>query len=343
MFDVQFANKEYLYALLIIPILALIFALYLINRKRAIEKIGKNSVLAPLMPEVSTSKPILRFILICLALSCLIVAAARPRMGSKMTETTITGSEIMVLLDVSNSMRATDMYPNRLENAKNSISNFIKKLNGDKIGLIIFAGEAYVQVPMTCDMSASDIFVQSVKCDMISLQGTALGAAINLGIKSFTQDSETSKAMILITDGENHETSPDPLKAAKDAKDRGIVVHTVGLGSARGVPIPVRDGSSDFMKDRSGQIVLTKLDESTLIDIAQTTGGIYCKATNSDAGFGKIYKEIENMQKSEIAVSYAEYDEKYAFPAFLGLIFFVAACFTLNRKNRWIAKMGIFD
>ena len=339
----EFANKEYLYALLLIPVLAVLFVLYLFNRRRAVEKIGNVSVLAPLMPEVSTSKPILRFVLICLSLACLIVASARPRMGSKVSEVKSQGSEIMILLDISNSMRATDMYPDRLENAKNSISNFLKKLGGDKIGLIIFAGEAYVQVPMTCDLQATDIFVQSVKCDMISLQGTALGAAINLGIKSFPADSETSKAMILITDGENHETNPDPLKAAKEAKDRGIVIHTVGIGSARGVPIPVRPGGSDFMKDKSGQIVLTKLDETPLMEIAKATNGIYCKATNADAGLTKIYKEIENMQKGETTVSYAEYDEKYAIPAFVGLLFFLAACFTLNRKNRWISRLGIFD
>ena len=342
MFDIDFANKEYLYGLLAIPVLAALFVLYLAKRKRDMEKIGKSSVLRPLMPEYSKARPIIRFSLVMLALAFLIIAAARPRMGSQLSEVKTQGSEIMILLDISNSMRATDMYPNRLENSKNAISNLVKRLSGDKIGLVIFAGTAFVQVPLTCDLQATDIFVQSVSCDMISEQGTALGEALNLGARSFSSESETSKAMILITDGENHEANPDPIAAAKNAYEKGIVTFTIGMGSPRGTTIPKADGSNEMIRDREGNVVVSKLDEKSLIQIAQAGGGTYALATNGDSGLKAIYEEIGKMKKGDILM-YSDYDEKYAVPACLALIFFIAACFTLQRKNRWINKLGIFD
>ena len=342
MFDIQFASKEYLYGLLAIPVLAVLFLLYLAKRKRDMQKIGNHKVLQPLMSEYSKARPIIRFVLLSIALAFLIIALARPRMGSRLSEVKTQGSEIMILLDVSNSMRATDMYPNRLENTKYAISSLIKKLSGDKIGLVIFAGSAFVQVPLTADIQSTDIFVQSVSCDMISEQGTALGAAINLGARSFSSESETSKAMILITDGENHEPSPDPIAAAKSALDKGIVTFTIGMGSTRGTTIPKSEGSSDMIRDNNGNIVISKLDEQSLIQIAIAGGGSYVKATNGDSGLKTIYDEIGKMKKGEI-LSYSEYDEKYAVPTVISLIFFLAACFTLQRKNRWINKLGIFD
>lgn len=342
MFDIQFANKEFLYFLTLIPVFALLFVLYIRQRNKDMQKIGENSVLKGLMPEFSTSKPVTRAILLGLTLTCLIIAIARPRVGSKLKEATSEGSEIMICLDISNSMRATDMYPNRLENTKNSISNLVKKLSNDKVGLIVFAGTSFVQVPLTSDLKATDIFVQSVTCDMISEQGTVLGAALNLAFKSFNFDDDLSKAIILISDGENHEPEPDPLKVAQMCNEKGIVVHTIGTGSTRGVPIPVRDGSSEYFKDKSGNIVVSKLDEASLQEIAKVGGGIYVKATNGNSGFNEIYDQISKMQKGEIA-TFAEYDEKFVFPVVLALIFFVAYCLTLNRKNRWIKNLGIFD
>ncbi len=342
MFDIQFANKEYLYGLIAVPVLAALFLLYLAKRKRDMQKIGNSAVLRPLMPEYSKARPIIRFALLTVALAFVIIAAARPRMGSKLSEVKTQGSEIMILLDISNSMRATDMYPNRLENTKNAISNLVKKLSGDKIGLVIFAGTAFVQVPLTSDLQATDIFVQSVSCDMISEQGTALGEAINLGARSFSTESETSKAMILITDGENHEANPDPIAAAKNALDKGIVTFTIGMGSPRGTTIPKSEGSSEMMRDKEGNIVITKLDEKSLIEIANAGGGSYAMATNGDSGLKAIYEQIGKMKKGDI-LSYSEYDEKYAVPTVLALVFFIAACFTLQRKNRWINKLGIFD
>ena len=342
MFDIQFANKEYLYGLALIPVLALLFVIFLAKRNRDMQKIGNSPVLKPLMPEYSKARPILRFVFMSFALAFLIIAAARPRMGSKLSEVKTQGSEIMILLDISNSMRATDMYPNRLESTKNAISKLVKKLSGDKIGLIIFAGTAFVQVPLTCDFQATDIFVQSVSCDMISEQGTALGEALNLGARSFSSESEASKVMILITDGENHEATPDPIQAVKDAYEKGIVTFTIGMGSTRGTTIPVSDGSSEMIRDKKGEIVVTKLDEQSLIKIAEAGGGSYIKAKNGDSGLSAIYDEIGKMKKGDIRL-YSDYDEKYAVPACVALVFFLAACFTLQRKNRWINKLGIFD
>jgi len=306
------------------------------------EKIGSRKVLKPLMDEYSTSRPILRASLLLLTLTFMIIAVSRPRMGTKLKEVSAEGSEIMVCLDISNSMRATDMYPSRLENIKNAISNLVKKLSSDKVGLIIFAGTAYVQVPLTQDLKATDIFVQSVSCDMISEQGTALGAALDLALKSFNYDNDMSKAVILISDGENHEPEPDPMKAAKLCAEKGIAVHVIGTGDTRGVPIPKREGSSDFIKDRNGNVVVSKLDEASLRQIAEIGGGIYVRATNGNSGFDAVYSQISKMKKGEYA-TFAEYDEKFTFPAFAALVCFLAYCLTLERKNRWIKKLGIFD
>ncbi len=342
MFDVQFANIEYLYLLILIPVLALGVLLYMRRRRKALERIGNLKTLKGLCPESSTARPIIRAALALVAMALLIIAVARPRVGSKLAETTSEGNEIMILLDISNSMRATDMYPSRLESTKNAISNLIRKLSSDRVGLIIFAGSAFVQVPMTTDLKATDIFIQSVSCDMISEQGTALGAAMNLAIKSFNFDDNLSKAIILVTDGENHEPEPDPIQIAKMCQQKGVIVHTIGVGDVRGAPIPVKEGSKDFIKDRSGEIVITKLDELSLQKIAEAGGGIYVKASNSNSGFPTVYNEISKMKKGEI-VQYAEYDEKFVVPAVLSLILFVAACFVLKRKNRWIRKSGIFE
>jgi Ca-activated chloride channel family protein len=342
MFDVQFANIEYLYLLLLLPVMALGFLLYMRRRRKALKRIGNIKTLKGLCPESSTSRPIIRVVLAAMAMALLIIAVARPRVGAKLAETTSEGNEIMILLDISNSMRATDMYPNRLESTKNAISNLVRKLSSDRVGLIIFAGSAYVQVPMTTDLKATDIFIQSVSCDMISEQGTALGAAMDLAVKSFNFNDNLSKAIILVSDGENHEPDPDPLQIAKQCKEKGVIVHTIGVGDVRGTPIPVKEGSKDFIKDRSGNIVMSKLDELSLQKIAEAGGGIYVKASNSNSGFSTVYNEIAKMQKGEI-VQYAEYDEKFVVPALFALILFVTACFILKRKNRWIQRSGIFE
>jgi Ca-activated chloride channel family protein len=340
--DIQFANKEFLYFLFAVPVFGALFFLFLRQKRKALEKIGTRRVLMPLMEEYSLSRPIVRAVFLLLALTFLIVAAARPRMGTKLKEVSAEGSEIMICLDISNSMRAADMYPSRLENTKNAISNLVKKLSSDRVGLIIFAGTAFVQVPLTQDLKATDIFVQSVSCDMISEQGTALGAALDLALKSFNYDNDMAKAVILISDGENHEAEPDPMKLATQCAEKGVAVHVIGTGDVRGVPIPKREGSSDYIKDSYGNVVVSKLDEASLQKIAESGGGIYIRATNGNSGFNAVYDQISKMKKGEYA-SFAEYDEKFTVPAFLALICFLAYCLTLNRKNRWIKKLGIFE
>ncbi|MBO7462813.1 MAG: VWA domain-containing protein [Bacteroidales bacterium] len=342
MFDVQFANKEYLFLLLLIPVFAVMFLLYIHRRRKALKKIGNIKTLKALSPETSTSRPIIRAALVLAAMALLIIAVARPRVGSKLAETTSEGNEIMILLDISNSMRATDMYPSRLENTKNAISNLVRKLSSDRVGLIIFAGSAYVQVPLTTDLKATNIFIKSVTCDMISEQGTAFGEAMSLAMKSFNFDNNLNKAIILVSDGENHEPEPDPILIAKQCAEKGVVVHTIGVGDVRGTTIPVKDGSSDFMKDRAGNIVMTKLDEVSLQKIAEAGGGIYVKASNSNSGLSTVYDEISKMEKGEI-MQYAEFDEKFVVPALFALILYVTACFVLKRKNRWIRRMGLFE
>jgi len=234
---------------------------------------------------------------------------------------------------------ATDMYTNRLENAKASINRLVNKLYNDKIGLVLFAGEAFVQVPLTTDYQATKLFVESVTTDMISTQGTAIGTAIRLATNSFSTETDKGKVIVVITDGENHEDNPE--EAAIKASEKGIIIHTIGIGSTRGVPIPISKDDSGFRTDNEGNIVITKLNEQVLGKIAEVGKGVYVKATNANSGLDQVYEQISKMEKSEIS-AYDEYDEKYRYPLLVALLVVILELFILERKNRWISKLDFF-
>jgi Ca-activated chloride channel family protein len=286
-----------------------------------------------LMPSLSTGRPVIKFILWLLAITCLITALAQPQFGSKLTLTKRKGVELIIALDVSNSMKAQDIKPNRLERAKRAIAKLTDRLKNDKIGLIVFAGHA--------DYTSAKLFLESITTDVVPVQGTAIGAAIEMSLKSFSPSFQGSKAIIVITDGENHED--DAVGMAKKAKEKGIVVHTIGMGLPQGAPIPLTEGSSDFLKDKTGSIVVTKLDESMLTQVAEAGGGSYIRANNAEVGLNNLFNEIEKMQKTEMeSREYSEYNDQ--FPVFLALAFFLilADFLILDRKNKWLKNFRLF-
>lgn len=247
----------------------------------------------------------------------------------------------MVVLDVSNSMMAQDIKPNRLDKAKMAIARMVEKLSNDKVGMIVFAGDAYVQLPITMDYSSAKLFLSNITTDIVPVQGTAIGAAIDLAAKSFTPETETSKAIIVITDGENHQD--DAVEAARRAHEKGIVIHTIGMGLEQGAPIPEQGHPGQFMKDGSGNIVVSKLDEQALKEIAKAGEGVYVRASNTDVGLSTLLDEVNRMEKSLLEEKvYSDYAEKYQYFLLIGLLFIFIEFMILGRKNKRFLKINIF-
>ena len=338
----RFANPEFLYLLLLLPAITLLFILEIYRRKRAIRKIGELKLVNNLLPELSTTRPVIKFINMMIALASVILMIARPQFGSKIEDVKKQGVEVIIALDVSNSMLAEDIQPNRLTRAKQAISRLVDNLDNDKIGLIVFAGDAYTQIPVTTDYVSAKMFLSSIGPEMVPKQGTAIGAAISLGIRSFSPGEDKSKAMIIITDGENHED--DPVSAAEEAAGKGIVIHTIGIGSEQGVPVPVvTGGKRDFLKDVDGNTVITRLDEEILKKIALSTDGNYVRANNSNIGLDEVYGEIGKMKKQELeSTIYTEYNDQFQIFAAIALFFLILEFIIMDRKNRKLANIRLF-
>ena len=338
----RFAHPEYFYLLLVIPVFSFLFIISRINRRRSLRLFGDHELVAQLMPSVSTARPIIKFIIWMLALTFITTALAQPQFGSKLLTSKRKGVELIIALDVSNSMMAEDIKPNRLERAKRAIAKLTERLRDDKLGLIVFAGQAYVQLPITTDYVSAKLFLDAINTSIVPVQGTAIGAAIDMSRKSFTPDFKGSKAIIVITDGENHED--DAVGSAKSARKDNIVVHTVGMGLPQGVPIPVGgEGSRDFLKDKSNNVVITKLDEKMLTEIANAGGGSYIRANNTEVGLNNLFNEIEKMEKTTMnSREYSEYDEQ--FPLFLSIAFALILLdfMVLDRKNKWLRNFRLF-
>lgn len=276
------------------------------------------------------------------ALASIIIGVARPQFGSKLKTEKRKGIELIIALDVSNSMMAEDIQPNRLERAKRAISQLVDKLSNDKIGLIVFAGDAYTQLPITADYVSAKLFLNAINPQMVPTQGTAIGAAIELGMKSFNPQFAGSKAMIIITDGENHED--DAVGAAAAAAKEGIVVYTIGMGLPQGAPIPdFSNGIKTYRKDKSGNTVVTKLDEAMLQQIAQAGKGAYIRANNAQVGLNSLFNEVNKMEKSELeAQVYADYDDKFQYFIGFGLLLILLDFMILERKNKYLKNFKLF-
>jgi len=338
----RFAHPEYFYTLLVIPVFFVLFIISIIIRRRSIQRFGDSDLLIQLMPSVSNSRPIIKFLTWMVILSFIITALAQPQFGSKLQTSKRKGAEIIIALDVSNSMMAEDIKPNRLERAKRAIAQLTERLRNDKLGLIVFAGQAYVQLPITTDYTSAKLFLNAITTNTVPLQGTAIGAAINMAVKSFSPNFEGSKAIIVITDGENHED--DAIGAAKAASEDKIIVHTIGMGLPQGAPIPMGpEGSKDYMKDKSNNIIVTKLDENMLTKIAAAGGGTYIRANNAEVGLNNLFNEIEKMEKTEInSREYSEYNDQFPLFLFIGLALILLDFMILERKNKWLRNFRLF-
>jgi Ca-activated chloride channel family protein len=323
-----FANYQFLWLLLLVPVIPAVYAVVKGLRRARIRRFGDEAMVRELMPHYSSAKGWVRIVLFTLAFMFFVIGLARPQIGAKLSERKIKGAEIMICLDVSNSMLAEDYSPNRLERAKMAISSIVDKLRDDRIGLIIFAGTSFVQLPVTTDYVSAKMFLSSIDAGSIPVQGTAIGDAIHTAIKSFSAQSEKSRVIILITDGENHED--DAVAAAKEAGDSGIKIYTIGVGSTQGQPIPV-DGQ--LLTDKDGNIVVSKLDEAVLRKVAAAGGGAYVHAGNDEFGLNPIIDDIRRMEGEEFSsVVFEQYDEQYVYFFALALLLLVIEVLVGERK-----------
>lgn len=338
----RFAHTEYLYLLLLIPALAILYWISLRRKKKALQRFGDMDIISQLMPYASFSRPVYKFVLLMVALTFLILSIAGPQFGSKLQKIKRKGIEVVIALDVSNSMLAADIQPNRLERAKRAISKMVDRLHNDKIGIIVFAGDAYTQLPITTDYASAKLFLSSINTDIVPIQGTAIGAAVDLATRSFTPESEASKAIIVITDGENHED--DAVAAAQTAQEQGIVVHTIGMGLAQGAPIPEKGRAGEYRRDKDGKIVISKLDEAMLQQIARAGQGIYIRANNTTTGLNTLFKEMNKMDKSELEQrTYSDYDEKFQYIIALVILLLLVEFLILERKNKHLKDIHLFS
>ena len=336
----RFAHPEFLYLLFVLPVLAVFYLYTIIWKRRAVKRYGNPELLKELMPDVSPKRQHLKFWLTWGAIAAMIVVIAGPQFGTKLETVKRQGVEIMVCLDISNSMLAEDVAPNRLDKAKQMLARLTDGFKNDKVGLIVFAGDAFTQLPINSDYISAKMFLSSINPEMISTQGTAIGAAINLAARSFTPNEASDKAIIVITDGENHED--DAVGAAKAAAEKGIHVNVVGMGDPKGAPIPL-DGGSNYMKDNAGNVVITKLSEQMAQEIAAAGNGMYVRADNTNSALKALQGEIEKMNKTEMdSKVYSEYDEQFQVFAWLALILLVIDVLTLDRKNRIYRRIKLF-
>lgn len=325
-----FAAPHYLLLLLLIPFFFLGMGLWLWGRRRRLRRFGDEALVNELMPSWSRGKLWVRTVLLSLAFFFFVIGLSRPQIGSKLKDHKIKGAEIMIVLDVSNSMLAQDYSPDRLERAKLAISRITDKLKDDRIGLIVFAGTSFVQLPITSDYVSAKMFLNSISTESIPIQGTAIGDAISTAVRGFSAQSEHSRAIIVITDGENHED--DAVAAAKQAAEAGIKVYTIGVGSADGQPIPM---NGELLKDKDGNIVVTRLDEETLRKVASAGGGAYVHAGNDEFGLTPIISDIRKMEDEEYnSVVFEEYNEQFMYFLGIALVFFVLEMLVGDRRAR---------
>lgn len=344
----EFANNNILYALLLIPVILAVFTYNRFRRKKLLNKYAYEMQHPVLIPDISLISPWIKHILLLSALILFIIALAGPRTGSRLSTKEKKGREIIIALDVSYSMLATDKKPSRLEMAKNALSRMLDQLGDDRVGLILFAGDAFMLMPLSNDFAAAQLFLRNAGPEMVSKQGTSLPSAIQLALRSFSPDipdmsvSNKAKAIIIVTDGENHESGV--MEAAEEAKKAGIVIHTIGIGNPDGVPIPLSAGSSDFRKDKKGNIIVSKLDEKTLKLISSHTGGYYIRSGNDPTGLFRIIRQLDEMEKQEFKTQvFAQYDEKFQYFLGFGLLIIIIEFFINNKKNKWLSNLKIFN
>lgn len=340
----RFADVEFLYLLSLVPLLAVFYFLVFRWKRQAMQRFGKLDLVEKLAGSTSRGRQVARAVLVVLALLFMILALARPQLGTRLEEVKREGVDVFVALDVSSSMLARDIEPSRLAKAKHELSAFIDMLRGDRIGLIAFAGDAFVQCPLTLDYGAAKTFLRVMEPDLVPTPGTNLGDAIKLALEHFETKERKHKVLVLVTDGEDH--SGKAVEMARAAEKEGVVIYTIGIGSPKGVPIPVYDNQGNrvgFKKDRQGDVVLTKLDEVTLQKIALTTGGKYHLAATGDVKLRKVYDEIAGMEKKELAsLKFSQFEERFQYVLFLALMLLLAELLLPERKRTKTEWRGRF-
>ncbi len=340
----RFAHPEYLFLFLLIPVLIGLFVYSQIQRRKKIKLFGNPELIAELMPNVSFIRPQVKFYIQLIAIALVILVMAQPQFGTKVEKDKRKGIEVMIALDVSNSMMAQDVQPSRLDNSKQVLSKLIDNMTEDKVGLVVFAGDAYTQLPITVDYVSAKMFMSSISPNLVPRQGTAIGTAVDMCIKSFGEMKEKnpiSRSIILITDGENHED--DAIGAAKLAKEKGIILHVIGMGKPEGAPIPI-EGTMSFRKDKDGNVVVSKLNETMCKDIALAGGGVYVRADNTSSAFKVVNNELEKMAKSEVNTqTFSDYNEQFQSFALIALLLLLLDTFIFDRQNKRLSKIKLFN
>ena len=331
---------ELLWLLVTVPVFIAAYVWYTLRKRRQLEEFGDKELVEALMPNASRVRPNVKFSILMVALVLLIIAAARPQWGENEHTEKRQGIEAIIALDISNSMLAEDVAPNRLDRAKQMLSKLIDKMVDDKVGLVVFAGDAFVQLPITCDYVSAKMFLNSIKPELIKTQGTAIGQALSTSIRCFGEQSEASRAIILITDGENHED--DAVAVATRAKEMGIKVLVVGIGKPEGAQNPM-PGTNNFRKDREGNVVVSRLNEDMCREIAKAGDGIYVRCDNTNTATKAIQKELDTLATQDIETQvFTDYNEQFQSFALIALLLLVIDFFVFNRKNKAITKMDIF-
>lgn len=343
----KFENPIFFYVFAAIPVCIAIYIWYIYRAKKNMKKLGDLNLIYQLTPEVSKAKKTTKFILFLIGLSFLILGICNLQTGSKMRDVKREGADIMICLDVSNSMLAQDLTPNRLERAKIAIENMVNKLQGDRLGIIVFAGEAYVQLPITTDYSTAKLFLESINTKIVPVQGTNIADAINKAVESFGKDEGKNKAIVVITDGENNEEAQaSAVDAAEEAAKKNIVIHTIGVGSESGVPIPnVVDGIvSGYKKDNAGNTIVTKLDAKILQDISSASNGVYVQASSSDIGLDAILDKIAELDKKQLeSKMYSDYEDQFQWFLGAALLFLMFESFLSERVSKLWKKLNLFN
>ena len=336
----RFEDPIYLWLLVLIPVLALIRFVTYRSQKKKLRKFGDPKLLKELMPDVSRFRPSVKFWMLQAALALLIIMLARPQMGTKISQEKRTGIETIIALDISNSMLAEDIVPSRLDRSKMMVENLVDHFTNDKIGMIVFAGDAFVQLPITSDYVSAKMFLSSIDPSMIATQGTDIATAINMATSSFTQEEGIGKAIIVITDGEDHEGGA--LEAAEAAKKKGMRVYVLGVGSSNGAPIPI-PGTGDYMKDNTGNTVMSALNEEMCKQVAAAGGGVYIHVENNSAAQQQLDNELDKLSKKETSTTvYSDYDEQFQAFGILALLLLIVEILLLDRRNPLLKRISLF-
>lgn len=336
----RFENPIFFWLLLVIPLLVFVRYAHIQHRKKKLRRFGDMNLLNEMMEDVSKYRPSVKFWLLMAVLVLLIIMLARPQMGSKISREKRQGIEVIIAMDISNSMLAKDVVPSRLEKSKLLVENLVDHFTNDKVGLIVYAGDAFIQLPITSDYVSAKMFLQNITPSLIATQGTDIGEAIRLAMNSFTQDEKAGKAIVVITDGEDHEGGA--LEAAKEAKKRGFKVFILGVGTSAGAPIEISEGSG-YLTDNAGETVMTRLNENMCQEIAEAGSGTYIHVDNTSIAQERLDDEIAKMQKGELtSVIYSEYDEQFQAVGIIALLLLILEICILERKNPMLKNVRLF-